>query len=513
MSYLLFPGRHLLNTRFQADYLARHVRPGEHVVFAISSCNQSHSRYNPIPFHVRAIGVDRFAREVLAPLAVRYSIYGIPHHGPTPRYVELLLKELREQTLGDPDLRPDTTRVLCSTPSLIRCYEACGFEVLPAEARRSATGDWELAEATPIDLVRRLGDGVDPEEPWLRERLHPASNSVLHDFPEVLRTLRSLYGDPLLDDQGSLSESRDYDTYVRAMGSSVEFKYADIREFLLPGRIIDEGCADGALLARVAEDHPDSDLIGIDLCAEMLARAAERQRAGDFSGCFVFFRQCNLMNPLPLRSPVDTVICNSTLHEIWSYGDGAESVRHYLRLKHDQLRTGGRLVIRDVVGPSGRQGQVLLWCNADDGQAIGEGGEEDLEAYLNSLSTRARFHRFARDFLPQHRGAAFPCEEASLPDGRPAFSLSLQHAMEFTAKMTYTDNWLPEMREEFCFWEFAEWTAALREAGFRIHPGSRAYVNEWRVRNDFADRVALFAPDGTPLPFAETNMVLVGDKE
>lgn len=54
---------------------------------------------------------------------------------------------------------------------------------------------------------------------------------------------------------------------------------------------------------------------------------------------------------------------------------------------------------------------------------------------------------------------------------------------------------------------------ALQEAVVSVHPGSRAYVNEWRVRNDFADRVALFAPDGTPLPFPETNTVLVGEKE
>jgi len=66
MTTLLFPGRHILHTRFQEQYLLDHVRsaptPVDRVVFAITSANQSHSRYNPLPLHVRAVGVDRFAR-------------------------------------------------------------------------------------------------------------------------------------------------------------------------------------------------------------------------------------------------------------------------------------------------------------------------------------------------------------------------------------------------------------------------------------------------------------------
>jgi len=76
---LLFPGRHLVNTRFQEDYLKRILStkpielsgfmpgcaelnaPPSEIIFAITSGNQENSRFNPIPFHVRAMGVDRFA--------------------------------------------------------------------------------------------------------------------------------------------------------------------------------------------------------------------------------------------------------------------------------------------------------------------------------------------------------------------------------------------------------------------------------------------------------------------
>ncbi len=81
MSYLIFPGRHLVNTVFQGEYLLRALtedlssmsgfipgrsvpsKPSE-VIFAITSANQENSRYNPVPFHIRAIGVDRFARNL-----------------------------------------------------------------------------------------------------------------------------------------------------------------------------------------------------------------------------------------------------------------------------------------------------------------------------------------------------------------------------------------------------------------------------------------------------------------
>jgi hypothetical protein len=298
------------------------------------------------------------------------------------------------------------------------------------------------------------------------------------------------------------------------MGSAIELKYQDVKPFIVPGRIIDEGCPDGALLARIADDFPDSDLIGVDLSAEMLARAEERQRAGEFSGCFVFFRQCNLMKPLPLRSPVDTVLCNSTLHEIWSFGKGAESVREYLALKRDQLRIGGQLVIRDVVGPEDRRKPVLLWCSESDGAAQGafplEGDPDELRERLETQSTAGRFRQFAQDFLSARHPDEHP-EPVSTPAG-PGFAVPLQTAMEFLLKKDYTDNWQSEMREEFCFWSFSEWRRELEAVGFAVVEGARGYCNDWRVRNSFSGRVALFTPTGEALPYPDTNMVLVGRK-
>ena len=549
MTTLLFPGRHLLNTSFQARYLRGVLQmplanlaflddkapaitaPTDHIIFAITSSNQQHSRYNPIPFHVRAIGVDRFARSLERAFDFDYRIVGVPHYPPTPRFAEIILKEIAEQSEGDLYLTPDDCVILCSTPAVFRQFRDLGFSVLPAEY-----GAGEPAPSTPTALLQRI---VAAGEAWwckpdIREDLDPSTFDLWRDFPDVPRRVLRLWRDPLLNDEGSLTETRDYGSYASGMGNTeiIEVKYNDIREAIVPGKIVDEGCADGALLVRVAQDFPDSDLIGIEITGEFLARCRERQRAGQFGGTFVHFHQRNITQPIFEENAIDTTICNSTVHELWSYGDGERTVRNYLRLKFAQTRPGGRLIIRDVVGPEHKEQEVFLQLEHRDG------GDENVETtfdeprelaqYLQGLSTYARFKRFARDFLQtndagraQDAAAAFPYREVVVDGGR-CVVLALRYAVEFMSKMDYVDNWKSEMHESFAFWSFSEWKAALAAAGFRVleNPnlpelGSRIYTSDWIVENRWQGRVALYRKAGKrlePLPFPPTNIVLVGER-
>jgi len=516
MTYLLLPGRQIVNTRYQEEYLNRILgrdlallpemlgqAPGGKVtglVFAVTSCNRSNSRYNPLPFETRAILVYEFARRLKADFGVDFYMLGIPHYPPSEKFAGRVLKEIAEQTEGRLTLTPDNTVVFSSTPPLITGYQSLGFAVLPGEYDPEAKTHHQ---PTPNLIVRQIG-----EEAAALEDI-PLSNStraVFRDFPDALAQIRRLFHDPLLTEQGDLTETRDYGTYTRDMAGAIDLKYREIQPFLRPGKIVDEGCADGALLQRVARDFPDSDLIGVDLSAEMLARAREAQRAGAFGGAFVFFKQQNLMTPVSdaQADRADTIICNSTLHELWSYGAGNETVRAYLRGKRKQLRPGGCLVVRDVVGPDDKEALVLLECAPDDGLPNDDGAAD-----VAALSTLARFARFRRDSRP-HEG--HPDAETVTQNDRTLFRLPLGYAMEFIAKMDYTDNWLSEMHEAFCFWSFADWTRELTGAGLRVLPGSHAYVNEWRIEHSFQKRVRLYALDGTLLPFPVTNMVLAAEK-
>jgi SAM-dependent methyltransferase len=337
---------------------------------------------------------------------------------------------------------------------------------------------------------------------WEKIPLSESTRAVFDDLPGVAERIRRLFHDPILTEQGDLTETRNYGTYAREMASVVDLKYNEIKDFLLPGKIVDEGCADGVLIERIAQEYPDSDIIGVDLSAEMLARASEAQRAGAFGDAFVFFKQQNLMTPISeaQKRSVDTIICNSTLHELWSYGEREASVRSYLRNKIEQLKPGGRLVIRDVVGPEQGDQTVHLWCNAGNGTASGD---------VAALSTRALFVRFAQDFLPCKIAYTVYREDET---SDPLFALSLRDAMEFITTMSYTDNWASEMHEQFCFWSFSDWLRELTDVGFSVIPESHAYVNPWRVDNQFQGRVLLFDTQGNPLPFPVTNMVFAGER-
>lgn len=535
MSYLLFPGRHLVNTKFQEDYLQRllstrpNALPGlidgrcelsespKEIIFAITSANQENSRFNPIPFHVRAMGVDRFARHLRQHLSFRFRVVGIPHYGHTQNFAEFTVKEIANQSEHVIQLTPENCLVLCSTPEVIQLYQALGFTIAPAESTEP-----DPKPVTPIAIVREIGDrgAAWKDGPLVKAHLAVSHLGLFEDLPEVPQRIARLYQDPLTTQEGSLTETRNYSTYARGMNEIIRLKYLDIRAGIKGGRIVDEGCADGALLAEISRDFPDSDLFGIDLSAEFAGRFHERQRTGEFGGAYVHFFHRNLLDRIFEPESIDTTICNSTLHELWSYGEGEKSVRGYLGEKFRQLRPGGRLIIRDVVGPDDGEREVILWCSETDGAntsdaELSEHTGRDAE-WMQRLSTRSRLFLFARDFLGGRR--PFPVSQ-TLNDGRSVFRLSLRLAAEFLSKKDYTDNWKSEMNEEFCFWSYSQWKAVLAEIGFQVcenpnsaSEGSRVYTNPWVIQHRYEDHGALFDTNGRQLPWPHTNMILVAER-
>ena len=543
MPYLLFPGRHLCNTAFQDAYLRRVLSraPGElslaapppreitapldTVVFAITSSNQQNSRYNPVEFHVRAIGVDRFAQTLARDANVRYRIVGVPHFGPTPRFARHTLKEIEEQTECDLRLTPANTIVLCSTPEVIEQYRRMDFGVLPAEL-----GEDGVKPPTPIALIKRTAElgGAWSSDDFLKQNLHPATRSLWLDFPQVPQRIARLYRDPLLNDQGGLTGTRNYAVYTWSMSNprAVELKYTDIKDAIVPGKIADEGCADGALLVPIARDFPDSDLIGIEITGEFVAQCHERQRRGDFGGTYTHFHQRNLMEDIFEPASIDTTICNSTVHELWSYGDRAATVRQYLLRKFNQTRRGGRIIIRDVTSPESGDDPIWLWCDDADGGNDNPLAQfdspEKLRKHLDGLSTAARFHRFRHDFLRAMREKGRRGPETQVTsrqerrDNLNLFVTSMKWAAEFLLKKDYTDSWDSEMNEEFTYWPMSQWRTELTAAGFEVLARSHAYTNPWIKDNRLEGRSKLFREtDGKlhPADWPPTNLVIIGQKK
>lgn len=551
MIHLLFPGRHLLNTKFQEDYLwevlrlplgklnllnSGRLKPDEKIgsiIFAVTSSNQANSRYNPIAFHHRVINVDRFARQYKEMIGVNYKIFGIPRFPHTDKFSEYVMKEIFEVSESDLRLTPENTVVLCSTKSLIDQYSNLGFSILTAEYDPE---EGVIKADTPIDIIKQIvehGEYFDQNKN-LTDKMARTTLQFLGDFPDVVKKILRLWRDPLLTDSGSLTEERNYSTYAYGMNHEnlINLKYQDIVGAVKEGKIADEGCADGALMIKLSKDFPDSDIIGIEITTEFTARCEERLRAGEFDGSFVYFHQRNLLEKIFEDNSIDTTICNSTTHELWSYAEKGESLMGYLKMKYDQTAKGGRIVIRDVVGPEDKESVVYMeLCDSDgsnDNIFLQPEKKEDLAIHLSKLSTYARFLRFAEDYLSGMRSGGkrgedskIRFEEVSIA-GKRYIRLRLKDAVEFITKKDYTDNWNSELNEEFAFWGFSEWKANLGLAGFRIienpnepEASSREYSNTWIVDNRWKGKVKFFRLEKDELEeisYPPTNMVLIGEK-
>lgn len=508
------------------EHTAHSLNTITHIVVPITSANQHGSRYNPVPLYMRIVGLERTLAPFRNEYGLRISYVPVPHVNVTHDFSTLVLKHVAAE-LGE-SLTPTTTVVWTSTNTLIAEFTALGFAVLPAEWDMKAV---RYHAEPPAAIIRKFVTTSWGEHNPAYPLVSEATRTLWSDMPEIPRHIARLWNDPLLTDDGSLTESRNYGVYTVGMGNHdvLDLKFADIKHAVKEGKIVDEGCADGALMVRLAQTFPDSDIIGIDITGEFVSRVEERQRAGDFGNSFVHVYQRNILEPIFADNSTDCVICNSTLHEVWSYGDGAISVRSYLAQKFAQLKPGGRLVIRDVVGPADKDQTVYLKLSATDGIAAVQSDETVWKNTPTSeLSTEARFYRFAHDFLRDmrengRRGAdtqlAYTVEERN---GSHFIKLSLAAAVEFLSRKDYHENWVSEMNEEFTFWDFTEWQTELRNVGFAIATDtaeppqySRAYQNEWIVKNRWEGTASLWIEGGgmlVPYPFPVTTMVLVGEK-
>jgi len=330
----------------------------------------------------------------------------------------------------------------------------------------------------------------------------------------------------------------------------INLKWNDIKQFVKTGKIVDEGCADGALLLCISKDFPDCDLIGVELTTEFLARCHERQRLGQFGSCFIFFHQRNITRPIFENNSIDTTICNSTFHELYSYspaGTREQIVKDYVKYKFDQLRPNGRFIVRDVIGPEDKDKIVLMWINHKDGvnnwlpgddqkkmeeyetmvQTQLKGHPTQLQQHLHQLSTFALFDRFKKDFA--FSSELFHNSEIIEIEEQYFVKTNMRAAAEFMLTKDYHTNWESEMHETFTFWSLKDWKNHLRHVGFRVlkgdpttyEPATRAYTNDWIIKNRFDNHCQVYdCPSNLPSKIEElktlahppTNVIIVAEK-
>ncbi|HLP79419.1 MAG TPA: methyltransferase domain-containing protein [Acidobacteriota bacterium] len=547
--YILFPGRHLVLTQFQEWYLRQVLvqdmqqvyvdgkKPKgavlDTIIFTITSANFDSSRYSPVPLMFRIAAIQAFASQLEKEFNIKTHIIAVPHYPQNDRFARQIISEIHEQTEGEITITPKNTLVLTSTKEVGQQYKKLGYSILPAEA----SPDLQNApqRQTPSNLIKIIAE-ANQKKPWynitaVRNCLHPATRNLWMSAPWIVSRIKRLWTDPLLNDSGDLTSERDYQSYAIGMSNPaiMSIKYNELKPFIKEGKIADEGCADGALLSFIAKDFPDSDLLGVEITGAFYQRCLAAQQAGFFGKSFIHFHQRNILQPLFRENSIDTTLCNSTLHELWSYVKQESTLDSYLKLKFKQLKPGGILAARDVVGPKNGTKKVLLWCNKKNGSNSAPlksfKSKKDLTTYLKKLSTHARFIRFAQDYLhdisKNRRSAPRIKYKIVTIKGTEYFQLTLKDATEFLTKMSYVDNWTSEMNEEFAFYDIDDWKRKLRKHGFQVvetkdgKPATRTYSSSWIKEHVWQDSVKLFEIKNNivvPHEFPVTNMILVAQK-
>jgi SAM-dependent methyltransferase len=531
-SNLLFPGRHHVLTVFQHRYL-RGITQAEpecildinhqsvnfetpvNLIWAVTSANHSNTRRNPFPAHRREAAIEHF----ISDLDLNSFVYLINDLGSTHKFAAYMIKEIEVQSEGRFVLTPQDTVVACSTPSVIQLFEELGFRILPVELldRTSVT----YSHPRPWDVVKAIA-AAGPD--WCtsqtcREEMHPASLRLLEKY-RLGDLIVRVFDDPLLGDEGDITQTRNYNTYARAFDEGAARKYALIDDFIVPGRIVDIGCANGSIIKLMSEDQKlrESDLYGIEVARRLYEMCEYRRANGEFSNENVFFYQRNITRGKLFRdNSLNTVTTFSLTHEIESYL-GRKMLLQFLRHIYDQLAPGGVFLNVDVIGPNDKDKIVFLKLAQDDGQQhdvtreLELHDDEDLTSSVEGLSTYGRFLRFVQDFRP---GEPHINYEIVPRGGQDLIKVRLEDACEFLTKKDYTDNWQSEMHERFCFWTFDEWRAALEAVGFQANRRSYIYRNEWIVENRWKGKAELYEEvqgEFVPLEYPPTTMVMIAVK-
>lgn len=495
MVIVLFPGRHHMLTKFQHQYLKNIIEDGidgkrvDKIIFAVTSANHENTRRNPASLYLRAMAITKFVQD----LPCEVKIYPIPDIKQTSKFASYMLNQIFYQS-GE-RLSHANTVLACSTLSVIKMFKKLGFRNLSVELIDEKNEKYcTLRPFEVIDLLVKAGGGWRHDAKW-KEYASEATQDVYLNY-SLGDLIIELFNDSLLTEDADITQTRDYNIYAIQMSKNVEFKLNDIKPFVAEGKIVDAGCGTGALIKLLAKDFPESDIIGI----EATRKFYEFCRMQDYEDAFVFFYRRNILAQNFKENTINTFIYSSVLHEIYSY-IGKPALKKLLKNTYKQLVYGGRIIIRDVVGPENPNNVVYMELNKKDGKAKGN---------ISELSTYSKFFRFVKDFKP--RKIRF--KEIKI-DNKRVIKLRLVDAYEYISKMNYTDNWESEVHEEFGFYSFSKWKKELKKAGFNIVDGSRQFQSSYIIENMYNGKVKLYSLKGKKFieeNFPATNMILAGGK-
>ena len=287
------------------------------------------------------------------------------------------------------------------------------------------------------------------------------------------------------------------DRYLQDMNAAAGDK-ARLLAFIRDGdRVLDVGPGGGVMMELVSGAFPRCALAGADISAEVCRRLRSRVEAEGLPWQIIHAGFLDLRREETGR--FDVILFCSIIHEIFSYGEyqgqrfNKAVIPRILETAAELLEPGGRIVIRDGVADDDNSPVELLFL------------DQELEV-------------LARDYLDQFRG--FPLEATGPEEtGSPhRYRMPKNSAMELLYTITWGKEALPyEVEEWYGYYAEKEWRALADRLSAPGGPGLRLrqftkYLQPGYVQH-LEGKVVLTAPDGSPLPFPNSNMVAVFQKE
>ncbi len=517
--YLLIPGRHHAVTAYQTDHLkdllaADTVDRSAQIIWAVTSANHSGTQRNPISGSRRVGMIEMLSATEDLPS----QTYRITNMTQKPNFAHYVLEEIRLESKGKVSLQPDNTLVVCSTESVAAQYKALGFSIDTAEFDASFT---KQVAPRPWDVIEEL---IKSGPQWRSSAI--VQDQLAHACYEYYERyglgddIVEIFEDPLIDsDDGDITTTRDYAVYRQAFEDGAKRKVVEFEQYVRPGRILDVGCATGETIKLLANKPElfESDFYGVEAARPLYQICQQRKQNGEFGSANTFFYQRNIMrSSLFAHNSLSTIITMALTHEVESYL-GRDELLRFIQRMYDITMPGGVYINYDVVAPHDKNDMVYVLFNEADGDTPDDVFPEldatALPDFLGSLSTKARFMRFAHDFR-FHEGDQITVKYEVI-DGKEYTMLRYADLCDFLAKKDYLQSWQSEMHERFCFWNYEDWKTALTDVGFVIQEGSGAKQNTWLIENRFTPAAEVYSLVDRKLvrkSAPETNVLLIAEK-
>lgn len=484
------------------------------IIWAITSANHSGTQRNPISGS-RRVGM---IESVSALSQLPSQTYRITNMTQKPNFAHYVIETIRLESKGRVAMTPENTLVVCSTKEVAQQYIQLGFSVDTAEYDETFT---HQVGPRPWDIVEEL---IKSGPQWrssaiVQNELAPGCFAYYERYG-LGDDIVEIFQDPLIDsDDGDITTTRDYTVYRQAFEEGAKRKVAEFEQYLRPGRILDVGCATGETLKLLSQKPElfESDFYGVEAARPLYQICQQRKDAGEFGEANMFFYQRNIMRSslFPYNS-LDTIITMALTHEIESYL-GREELYRFIQRMYDITAPGGVYINYDVAAPEDKDQEVYALLTDTDGEnpdsVFPKLEAHELEGFLRTLSTKARFKRFVKDFRATEGDQIAVRYEAI--DGKEYTVLRYGDLCDFLAKKDYLQSWQSEMHERFCFWSYSDWVKALTDVGFTLAGGSEAKRNEWLIENRFAPAAKVFQKQGEVLIEKEspvTNVLLIAEK-